>query len=93
MSKVHLPSTKLLVGEADYYNDSFVTIAGTATATPTSTTATDTTTTQIIRAKPARYLCNFNLSLDGVAALPKLTHLVRFLNVFGNNLQTDGLYW
>jgi hypothetical protein len=46
MPKVHLPSTKLHVGDADYYNDSFVTTARTATATPTSTTATDTTTTQ-----------------------------------------------
>jgi len=45
-----------------------------------------------IRSKPARYLCNFNLSLDGVAALLKLTDLVSFLNVFSNNLQTHGLY-
>ena len=93
MPKVHLPSTKLLVGEADYYNDSFVTTARTATPPPTSTTATETTTTQLIRSKPARYFCKFNLNLDGVAVLPKLTRLVSFLNVVSNNLQKDGPYW
>ena len=33
-----------------------------------------------------------DLSLDGVATFLRSTHLASFLNLFNNNLQTDGLW-
>ena len=40
-----------------------------------------------IRSKPARYLCNLNLIPDGVAALLRLPHLARFVNLFTNYMR------